>query len=142
LRNEILLNAMSDGTAGKFDNIHTGHPDDHVFIPDCRTGEYNCLHMHWRWGDIPNPRFVSIDPLVDPLTGSTFPESDRGKPYLVPGQTIDIAIVKASSNPSKRDPDDPRTLVTAGEALTVNKGNFENSSSICRIANSMVLKFC
>lgn len=38
---------------------------------------------------------------------------------MVPGQTIDIAVVKASPNPFEKDPDDPRSLVT-GETIAEN----------------------
>lgn len=111
---EILFNAVRDGVGGRFDNIHTGHVGDYVNIPGCRASSmYDCLHMHWRWASI-------VDPLVDPVNNENdaFPASG-GDPYLVPGQTIDIAVVKASSVPSEEDPDEPSALVT-GDVIAVN----------------------
>jgi hypothetical protein len=43
----------------------------------------------------------------------------RGTPYLVPRQTIDIAVVKF--NPGEDNPDDPFTLVN-GEQIAVETG--------------------
>jgi hypothetical protein len=120
---ETSFRAVDKGAEGEFDNIHTGHPGDHVNIPGCRETMYDCLHMHWRWGDI-QPAFrdpvFPVDPLVNPFTGTTVQGSSRGKPYLVEGQTIDIAIVKASSNPSEQDPDDPLSLAKNGETIAAN----------------------
>jgi hypothetical protein len=118
---EAAFNAVHPGHRlgiGEFDNIHTGQAGDWVSIPGCRETAYDCLHMHWRWG---KPRGVSIDPLIDPLTRTTFDEGFEGKPYLVPGQTIDIAVIKESSDPAETDPDDPFPLVNDGETIAVEK---------------------
>jgi hypothetical protein len=118
---EISFRAVDNGAPGRFDNIHTGHPGDHVSVPGCRPSAYDCLHIHWRWGDI-DPAFTDplfpIDPLVNPFTGTTLEGRERGKPYLVPGQTIDVAIVK--HNPGEEDPDDPLSLAKEGESLAEN----------------------
>jgi hypothetical protein len=116
---EISFRAVDRGGQGKFDNIHSGHIGDRVHIPGCRVTMYDCLHMHWRWGD---PVGKKLDPLVDPLSGATFPDGYEGEPYLVSGQTIDVAVVKASSDPSEQDPDDPLSLVN-GETIAVNSAD-------------------
>jgi hypothetical protein len=112
-QNEISFTAVDKNGEGTFDNIHSGHIGQHVSIPGCRESRYDCLHMHWRWG---NPLLKHLDPLIDPFTSTQFTAADRGKPYLVPGQTIDIAVVKASPNPSEQDPDNPLSLAN-GEPI-------------------------
>ncbi|HEU4822553.1 MAG TPA: hypothetical protein VFS97_03945 [Nitrososphaeraceae archaeon] len=88
-----------------------------VFLPGCRATDGDCLHIHWRWGDMT----PTIDPLVDPITDSPVPDSLEGDPYLVPGQTIDVAIVKYHSQEAY--PTDPTTLVN-GETIGSTKTTY------------------
>jgi hypothetical protein len=63
--------------------------------------------------------------LVEPSTDSIFDEKLHGVPYLVPGQTIQIAIAKF--NPGEEDPDNPLDLLTNKEQIataeTIGMGN-------------------
>jgi hypothetical protein len=129
--NEQLFNAVTNGNAGRYDNLHNAHTNENVKIPGCRTTHFNCIHMHWRWGDVHVTGYGRpLDPLVEPtndanLTGIV----TRGTPYLVPGQTIDIALTRF--NPAEESyPDDPSVLVNgesmaryAGEHYTVGSAN-------------------
>ena len=78
-----------------YDNIHNAHTNDNVKIPGCRETHFDCIHMHWRWGDVSITGHGPLDKLVEPsndanLTGFV----TRGTAYLVAGQTIDIALTK------------------------------------------------
>ena len=99
-------------TGGSVDSIHTARVGEEVFVPGCRDNpRLGCLHMHWRWGNnlvpiLPGP---NTDPLVDPITQIRLPENQRGTPYFVKGQTIDLVFLKL--NPQEEVPADPRLLV-------------------------------
>ena len=59
------------------------------------------------------------DVLIEPKDDNTFPKSVAGNPYLVPGQTIDIGIVKFKANeqpPTVANSNNPLSLVD-GEAI-------------------------
>ena len=51
-----------------------------------------------------------IDPLVEPSYDSTFAPINSGQPYLVPGQKIDMAIVKFNPSEQSKPIDDPFSL--------------------------------
>jgi hypothetical protein len=104
--------AVTNGEAGRYDNIHTAHPGQGIFIPGCRyLSQFDCVHMHWRWSKVP----ASTDPMVEPSTGLPL-KGVRGTPNLVPDQTIAIAMVK--DNPGEEDPDDPSILLTREQIAT------------------------
>ena len=108
---------------GVYDNIHSGHVGEQVTVPGCRDTEFDCFHMHWRWGDVPNPVMIKVDPLVEPSDGTRFDPSNAGTPYLAPGQTIDIAVLKShglSSWQGFLDPDEPERLVYDRESIAEN----------------------
>jgi hypothetical protein len=112
---ENKFQAVINGRQGQTDNFHNAHLGQEVFLPGCRNSNGDCLHMHLRWGDMT----PTIDPLVFPITDSPVCYTDapstspctsyEGEPYLVPGQTIDIALVKYS--PQEAFPTDPTALV-------------------------------
>ena len=60
----------------------------------------------------------TIDPLIDTVTDSPVDGSQEGKPYLVPGQNIDGAIVKYY--PQEAFSTDPISLAN-GETLSSSK---------------------
>ncbi|HEX5187445.1 MAG TPA: hypothetical protein VFV86_11200 [Nitrososphaeraceae archaeon] len=73
--------------------------------------------MHWNWK--PN----AADVLIDPETDRSIDPNLAGTPYLVPGQTIDIGIVKFKSSeqpPAVQNNADPLSLVN-GETISVRK---------------------
>ena len=80
--------------AGRDDNIHTAHVapgSNQVFVPGCRATKNDCAHMHWRWSG-----FDSIDVMVEPSNDETIkPDTERGKTYLIKGQTLDLGLVKS-----------------------------------------------
>ena len=84
----------------EIDNIHSVNRLFQVIgIPGCTPYPFECVHMHWRWGDLPG-----LDPMVEPSTDSEI--GPRGRTYLVPGQSIDIAIIR--DNPGEDVfPDNP-----------------------------------
>ncbi len=69
--------------------------------------------MHWRWSE--SDAIQKVDPMINPKDGSTIPKWLGGTPYLVTGQTINIAVVKY--HPGEEDPDDPFTLVNNNEQI-------------------------
>ena len=103
--NEIILRAVTNGLEGKTDNFHNAHLGQEVMLPGCRLTAGDCLHIHWRWGDMT----PTIDPLVDTVTDMPVDDSKEGEPYLVPGQTIDVTI--ARYHPQEAFSTDPTTLV-------------------------------
>ncbi len=112
--NEVAFLAVKDGQPRDYDNIHTAHSNQGIFIPGCKYfSEFDCVHMHWRWGESKIP--VRIDPMVEPSTGEPLSGVSPGTPNLVPGQTIAIAIVK--DNPGEEDPDDIFTLLNPPEQI-------------------------
>jgi hypothetical protein len=114
ITNEIGFVALSNGQPEKYDNIHSAHPGEDIFIPGCRHSKFDCTHLHWRWSEI--KAIGNIDPMVEPSDDKPIDASLRGKPYLVPGQTIAIAIVK--HNAGEEDPDDPSTLLNNEQIAT------------------------
>ena len=115
LTHEIKFNAIKDGKPGDYDDIHMAHPGQGVNIPGCRPTLFDCVHIHWKWpkggggvigqgarlepyysgGSLP-----TIDPLSEPTTDAKIDASLAGTPYLVPGQTIDIAITRYNEKES------------------------------------------
>jgi hypothetical protein len=123
LTTETKFTAVNNGKEGKFDNIHTVHENEQVIIPGCarsapfhviggalKWGTYNafdCQHMHWRWSSSVAP--LKVDPMVEPSDETPIP-SGRGEPNLVPGQAIQVGIVKVDES-SENDPDEPLWLI-------------------------------
>jgi hypothetical protein len=114
ITNEIGFEALSNGQPANYDNIHSAHPGEDIFIPGCRHSKFDCAHMHWRWSEV--KAIGNVDPLVEPTDDKSIDESLRGKPYLVPGQTIAIAIAKHTAG--EDDPDDPSTLLNNEQIAT------------------------
>jgi hypothetical protein len=110
---ETRFRAVTEGGEGTYDNVHNAHVNQGVSIPGCRETKFDCLHMHWRWTDARDPRQrVPLDPLVDTITDLQLPKRLSGTAYLVPGQTIDIAILKDHSDKAyEAFPTDPLRLV-------------------------------
>ena len=93
------------------------HAKQGLFVPGCRPSLFDCFHMHWRW----NPK--ATDVLIDPETDRVIDPKSAGTPYLVPGQTIDIGIIKFKQSeqpPAVANNADPLSLVT-GESLSTIK---------------------
>jgi len=111
---EIKFRAVVNGKQGSYDTIHNAHLGQPLYLPGCRTSDFDCLHMHWRWADMT----PDVDPMVDTITDGRIPSHYEGLPYLVPGQTIDVAVVKY--NPNEKYTEDPTTLVN-GEILSTQK---------------------
>jgi hypothetical protein len=127
ITNEIGFEALSNGQPEKYDNIHSAHPGEDIFIPGCRYSKFDCAHLHWRWSEI--KAIGNIDPMVEPSNDRPIDESQRGKPYLVPGQTIAIAIVK--HNAGEEDPDDPSTLLNNEQIATATGINRVKGGADC-----------
>jgi hypothetical protein len=122
---ETAFLAVRNGQPGQFDNIHTGHPGQSIFIPGCRyLAVFDCVHMHWRWSGA-----SPIDPMVDPSTGKPL-GGIRGIPNLVPDQTIAIAIVK--NNPGEEDPDDISQLLNNERISSARAGAVGKGGEACR----------
>ena len=120
---ETLFNAVVSGSGGDFDNIHTAHVGQKVFIPGCRATAFDCIHMHWRWSDSHTGPIPNVDVLVEPSNDSPISESFRSTPYLVPGQTIQVGVIKY--NPSEsQDPDDPFSMVNGETIATASSDTF------------------
>ena len=114
---ESRSSAVRGGTAGSIDNIHDMHAKQGLFVPGCRPSVFDCFHMHWRW----NPNFADV--LVDPETDRSIDPNLAATPYLVPGQTIDIGMVKFKSSeqpPAASNNADPLSLVN-GETISTRK---------------------
>ncbi len=108
--NEKGFLAVKNGQAGQFDNIHAVQPGNTVFIPGCiYFNEYGCAHMHWNWAGF-------ADPLVEPSDDTVIDKTFNGTPYLVPGQTIAVAVVKSQGG---EDPNDPSSLLDGEQIATV-----------------------
>jgi hypothetical protein len=75
---------------------------------------FDCVHIHWRWSQSSLP--IKVDPMVEPSDNKSIGVSGRGKPNLVPGQTIQIGIVKVDNN-TPRDPDDPLSLIKEPQTI-------------------------
>lgn len=110
---ETRFRAVTEGGEGTYDNVHNAHINQGVSIPGCRETKFDCLHMHWRWTDARDPRQrVPLDPLIDTITDLQLPKRLSGTAYLVPRQTIDIAILKDHSDKAyEAFPNDPLRLV-------------------------------
>jgi hypothetical protein len=105
--------AVQNGQAGHYDNVHTAHPGQGIFIPGCRyLVQFDCVHMHWRWPVSPE----GADPMVEPSTGQKLKGVLKGTPNLAPDQTIAIAMVK--DNPGEEDPDEPLFLLNGEQIST------------------------
>jgi PsbP-like protein len=141
---EIKFDAVKDGAAGTFDNIHTVHENEQVIIPGCGRSSwhfilaafkvktvynaFDCVHIHWRWSESNtyHPTLgtgIKVDPVVEPSDNSQLPygEHDRGKPNLVPGQTIQVGILRQDTLPpgTPKDPDDPLDLIKMDKPKTI-----------------------
>jgi hypothetical protein len=121
--NEINLRAVTNGREGETDNFHNAHLGQVVKLPGCRSTAGDCLHIHWRWGDMT----PTIDPLVDTVTDMPVDDSKEGKPYLVPAQTIDVTI--ARYHPQEAFSTDPTTLVN-GEIVGSTKISINPNAGI------------
>jgi peptidoglycan hydrolase-like protein with peptidoglycan-binding domain len=108
LTKERVFSAVSPNGNGEIDNIHTASYLHFIEIPGCTTTAFDCVHMHWRWGDtrVPANYWIrKLDPMIEPSNDSSISGS-TGTPYLVPGQTIDVAVVR--DNPGEPVfPDNP-----------------------------------
>jgi hypothetical protein len=131
LKEETQFTGVLKGAeaADTFDNIHNAHPGQSIFAPMCRFTvpvvgyggtfpPFDCTHIHWRWGGtgVMNKDYKilnwaitpNVDVMIDPFNDNRIPENQRGTPYLVPGQTIDVAVVKVKENAAEEeDPDWP-----------------------------------
>lgn len=77
---------------------------------------FDCVHMHWRWS-----ASHGVDPMVEPSDDQHVdsksppgaPSYEPGTPNLVPGQTIEIGILRVDDKKSieANDPDDPLYLI-------------------------------
>ena len=43
---ETKFRAVIDGKQGSYDTIHNAHTGQPLYLPGCRTSEFDCLHMH------------------------------------------------------------------------------------------------
>ena len=138
LTKERLFHAVKSGS--EIDNIHSVNRLYQVIgIPGCTPYPYECVHMHWRWGDLPR-----LDPLVEPSTDSQIGKliaaplelarvknSERGKTYLVPGQSIDIAIVRDNKGEDVF-PDNPASKVN-GEMIATSTDGYKATGALSPI---------
>jgi hypothetical protein len=119
LPKERVFSAVRPAASMKteIDNIHAVNRLFQVIgIPGCTPYPFECVHMHWRWGDLP-----LLDPMVEPSTDAKI--GPRGKTYLVPGQSIDIAIIK--DNPGEDVfPDNPASKVN-GEMIATTRDGYK-----------------
>jgi hypothetical protein len=77
---------------------------------------FDCVHMHWRWS-----ASHGVDPMVEPSDDQHVdsksppdaPSYEPGTPNLVPGQTIEIGILRVDDKkPIEANyPDDPLSLI-------------------------------
>ena len=152
LTKEIKFDAVKDGETGQYDNIHTVHEDQQVIIPGCGRSNwfggsvfgmitsggkiateyhaFDCVHIHWRWSQSSAP--IEVDPMVEPSDDKSIGVSGRGKPNLVPGQTIQIGIVKVDNN-TPRDPDDPLSLIKEPKTIATTY-DFTTSPTTSKLA--------
>jgi hypothetical protein len=101
----------------EIDNIHSVNRLFQVIgIPGCTPYPFECVHMHWRWGDLP-----LLDPMVEPSTDAKI--GPRGTTYLVPGQSIDIAIVRDNRGEDVF-PDNPASKVN-GEMIATTRDGYK-----------------
>jgi hypothetical protein len=108
LTKEHIFHAVRPNGYGEIDNIHTGSINHFIEIPGCTLIAFDCVHMHWRWGNsraLANYGIPHLDPMVEPSNDSPL-SGPKGTHNLVPGQSIDIAVVR--DNPGEPVfPDDP-----------------------------------
>jgi peptidoglycan hydrolase-like protein with peptidoglycan-binding domain len=123
LTKEHVFSAVRPNEYGEIDNIHTGSINHFIEIPGCTLTAFDCIHMHWRWGDsrVPANYWIrKLDPMVEPSNNNPISGS-TGTPYLVPGQTIDIAVVR--DNPGEAVfPDNPFLKANGQIISTTNDG--------------------
>lgn len=123
LTKERLFHAVKTGS--EIDNIHSVNRLYQVVgIPGCTPYPFECVHMHWRWGDLPK-----LDPMVEPSTDATI--GTRGTTYLVPGQSIDIAIVRDNRGEDVF-PDNPASKVN-GEVLAETPDRYKATGALSPI---------
>ena len=129
LTTETKFTAVKNGqpVAKGFDNAHTVHPGQSIFLPGCRKSMFDCVHLHWRWSSSKHP---AIDPLVNPLgvpgqPGYQIPETFRGKPFLITSNALndqipvknELNMAVVNYNPSEDDPNDPLSLANDREII-------------------------
>jgi hypothetical protein len=159
LTHETSFTAVNKGEGADFDSIHTVNPGQTVFVPGCRFvipgtaigGSYppfDCNHIHWRWGASGVVAtegllsylnwFPNLDILLDPSTDADIEEANRGHPYLVPGQTIRIAVVEAKDTLGETDPDDPFSpgIVNGEEIARTLSCNWPRSPPSCQLVSA------
>jgi hypothetical protein len=49
---ETTIRAVTNGLEGDTDNFHNAHLGQLVILPGCRSTAGDCLHVHWRRGDM------------------------------------------------------------------------------------------
>jgi hypothetical protein len=109
---EVYAQAIIQGSAGPWDNLHQTFNvgvveptiDFSTLPPHFTAGCAECVHIHWRWGNVSN--------LVSP----GFPSFTDGEPLIPPGSNQDVDFAVVRWHPGEEHPDDFRTLVN-GEAL-------------------------
>lgn len=121
---ETVYSALTNGQPGEIDSIHSANTHSTtsdvgrtINVPGCRPSLFDCIHMHWRWPENNLFGAFKIDPLVEPSTDSIVDEKLRGVAYLVPEQTIQIAIAKYNPGEKEEDPDNPLDLVANREQI-------------------------
>ena len=85
--------------------------DDLLFLKYCPTKRENSNNKRFTRKNgvansirIPFGSGAFIDPLIEPSDDSTFAPVNSGQPYLVPGQKIDMAIVKFNPSEQSKPP--------------------------------------
>jgi hypothetical protein len=117
LTKERVFSAVRPAGKTEIDNIHSVNRLFQVIgIPGCTPYPFECVHMHWRWGDLPG-----LDPTVEPSTDSEI--GPRGRTYLVPGQSIDIAIIRDNAGEDVF-PDNPASKVN-GEMIATSRDGYK-----------------
>ena len=112
-------------SGSEIDNIHSVNRLYQVIgIPGCTPYPYECVHMHWRWADL-----RMVDPMVEPSTDADI--GTRGTTYLVPGQSIDIAIVKDNDGENVF-PNDPTSKVN-GQVIAQTPDGYKATGAISPI---------
>jgi hypothetical protein len=122
---EQVFDAVTNGKAGSYDNIHSAHVGQNVKIPGCRPTQFDCIHMHLRWGDVLLTPYGRLDPRTEPSTDEDLSRIvSAGTPYVVPGQTIDIAVIKYNSA-ENQDPDNPTALANRESIATASRDGYQ-----------------
>jgi hypothetical protein len=113
-------------SGAQIDNIHTARHNQIVVIPGCTTYDFECVHMHWRWGDV-HTHHGHLDPMVEP-SDDTRVSAPKGTPYLVPGQSIKIAVVR-DKNGEAPFPDDPALKANDNEIISTTTDGYKVTGS-------------